>query len=128
MKSLHRLHLPKQGMPIKHIPIAQYKSNGRRDSGPRTSLLMDAYSGYNQIKMHPTDEDKTAFTTGRAICCYKVMPFGLKNVGATFQRMVNKVFKELIRSTMEVYIDDMLVKSRDCSDHMKHLEETFAFL
>jgi len=45
---------------------------------------MDAYSGYNQIKMHPTDEDKTDFTTGRAIYCNKVMPFGLKNIGATF--------------------------------------------
>ena len=78
--------------------------------------------------MHPTDEDKTAFTTGRAICCYKVMPFGLKNVGATFQRMVNKVFKELIRNTIEVYIDDMIVKSLKSSNHIQHLEEAFVFV
>jgi len=45
---------------------------------------MDAYSGYNQINMYPPDEDKTAFTTDRGIFCYKVMPFGLKNAGATF--------------------------------------------
>jgi len=45
---------------------------------------MNAYSGYNQIKMHPPDEDKTTFTTGRKIYCYKVMPFGLKNAGASF--------------------------------------------
>ena len=69
--------------------------------------FMDAYSGYNQIKMHPTNEDKTAFNTGRVIYCYKVMPFGLKNVEATFQRMVNEVFKELIRNTMEVHVDDI---------------------
>jgi len=50
--------------------------------------------------------------------CYKVMPFGLKNVGATFQRMVNKVFKDLIGSTIEVYIDDMLVKSVQRTDHL----------
>ena len=46
--------------------------------------FMDAYSSYNQIKMHPTDEDKTTFTTGQGVCCYKVMPFGLKNAGVTF--------------------------------------------
>jgi len=57
-----------------------------------------AYSRYNQIKMHPKDEDKTAFNTSHAI--YR-MPFGLKNIGATFQRMVNEVFKELIGNTME---------------------------
>ena len=90
--------------------------------------FMDAYSGYNQIKMHPTDEDKTAFTTGRAIYCNKVMPFGLKKAEATFQRMVNKLFKELIGNTMEVYVDDMLLKSLDRSDHVKHLEEAFALL
>jgi len=54
---------------------------------------MDAYSDYNQIKMNPSDEDKITFTTGQGIYCYKVMPFGLENTGATFQRMVNKVFK-----------------------------------
>jgi len=53
----------------------------------------------------------------------KGMPFGLKNAEATFQRMVNKVFKELIGNTMEVYIDDILVKSLDRSDHVKHLGE-----
>jgi len=79
---------------------------------------MDAYSRYNQIKMHPTDEDKTAFTTGRKIYCYKMMPFGLNNAGATFQCMVDKVFKDLIRSTMEVYVDDMLVKSVRRMDHL----------
>ena len=81
---------------------------------------MDVYSGYNQIKMHPPDEDKTAFT-GRTIYCYKIMPFGLKNTRATFQRMVNEIFKELIRCTIEVYVDDMLVKSLECSDHVHHL-------
>ena len=70
---------------------------------------MNADSDYSQIKMHPPDEDKTTFTTER-IYCYNVIPFGLKNAMATFQRMVNKVFKDLIRSTMEVYVDDMLVK------------------
>ena len=79
--------------------------------GHKLLSSMDAYLGYNQIKMYSSDEDKTAFTTGQRIYCYKVMPFGLKNARATFQRMVDRVFKDLIGCTMEVYIDDMLVKS-----------------
>ena len=72
---------------------------------------MDAYSEYNQIKMHLPNEDKTSFITDRGIYCYKVMPFELKNARATFQRMVNKVFKKQIRRIIEVYVDDMLVKN-----------------
>ena len=58
--------------------------------------FMDAFFGYNQIQMAPEDEDKTAFIIDRGTYCYKVMPFGLKNVGATYQRMVNKVFAHQI--------------------------------
>ena len=56
------------------------------------------------------------------------MPFGLKNVGATYQRLMNKMFRELIGKTMEVYIDDMLVKSLKAADHIAHLEEAFDVL
>ena len=72
---------------------------------------MDAYSGYNEIKIYPLDEDKTTFITGWGIFCYKVIPFGMKNVGATFQWMVDRVFKDLIGHTMKVYVDDMLMES-----------------
>ena len=71
---------------------------------------IDAHSKYNQIKMHPPKEDNTAFITDRGIYFYKVMPFGLNNAGATFRQMVNKVLKEQIRQTSEIYIDDMLRK------------------
>ncbi|CAL2252519.1 unnamed protein product [Prunus armeniaca] len=74
--------------------------------------LMDAYSGYNQIFMHPDDQAHTSFITDRGLYCYKVMPFGLKNVGATYQHFVNSLFAPLIGNTVEVYVDDMLVKSR----------------
>ena len=56
------------------------------------------------------------------------MPFGLKNAGATFQRMVNKVYKDLIRNTMKVYVDDMLVKSVQRAYHLQHLDKTFNLL
>ncbi|KAK0585896.1 hypothetical protein LWI29_035946 [Acer saccharum] len=55
---------------------------------------MDAYSGYNQIRMNKADEEKTAFTTDQGLYCYKVMPFGLKNAGATYQRLVNRIFAQ----------------------------------
>ena len=89
---------------------------------------MDAYSEYKQIKMHPSDEDKTAFITDREIYCYKMMPFGLKNAGATFQCMADKVFKDLIESIMEVYVDDMLVKSVPRTDNLQHFGEAFNLL
>ncbi|XP_016195081.1 uncharacterized protein LOC107636060 [Arachis ipaensis] len=72
---------------------------------------MDAYSGYNQIPMHRLDEEKTAFITPDRTYCYTVMPFGLKNAGATYQRVVNKIFRDLSGNKLEVYIDDMLAKT-----------------
>ena len=87
--------------------------------------FMDAFSGYYQIKMYLPDLEKTSFIMERGLYCYKVMPFGLKNTGATYQRLVNKMFKEMIGKTMEVYIDDMLVQSLKADDHIAHLEEVF---
>ena len=56
------------------------------------------------------------------------MPFSLKNAGATYQRLVNMMFKDLIRKTMDVYVDDMLVKSRMAGDHVEHLRQMFNVL
>ncbi|CAL9019552.1 unnamed protein product, partial [Prunus brigantina] len=89
---------------------------------------MDTYSGYNQILMHEDDKVKTSFIIKRGTYSYKVMPFGLKNAGATYQRLVNKFFKEQIGKTMEVYVDDMLVKTPECADHIKNLAEAFRLL
>jgi hypothetical protein len=56
--------------------------------------FMDAFSGYNQIHMHKLDEEKTSFIPNRGLYCYKMMPFGLKNAGATYQSLVNKIFQD----------------------------------
>ena len=68
------------------------------DSTTRNQLLifMDAFLGYNQIKMEEADQEKTSFVTSQGLFCYKVMPFGLKNVGATYQRLMNKMFAHQI--------------------------------
>ncbi|XP_038688375.1 uncharacterized protein LOC119987518 [Tripterygium wilfordii] len=97
-------------------------------AGHELLSFMDAFSGYNQILMHPDDQEKTAFVTERGIFCYKVMPFGLKNAGATYQRLVNRMFAGLLGDTMEVYIDDMLVKSLVAEQHLHHLQQAFDLL
>ena len=71
--------------------------------------------------MQPPDVEKISFITEKELYCYKVMPLGLKNAGVTYQRLVNKIFQEMIGKTMEVYIDNMLVKSLKVVDHIWHL-------
>ncbi|RDX83445.1 Retrovirus-related Pol polyprotein, partial [Mucuna pruriens] len=97
-------------------------------SGQALLSFMDAYSGYNQIRMHPDDEEKTAFITEAGAFCYKVMPFGLKNAGATYQRLMDTIFKEIIGKDMEVYVDNMVVKSSQTKTHFHTLERIFSIL
>ena len=78
--------------------------------------------------MHPPDAEKTSFITPHRIFCYKVMPFELKNTGATYQRLVSKMFRPLLEKTMEVYIDDMLIKSKERPNHTTHLQQVFDLL
>ena len=97
------------------------------DSTARHQLLsfMDTFSGYNQIRMDEADQEKTSFVTSQGLFCYKVMPFGLKNAGATYQRLMNKMFAQQIGRNVEVYVDDMLVKSLREDEHLSDLQETF---
>ncbi|CAJ2659887.1 unnamed protein product [Trifolium pratense] len=94
-------------------------------SGFKLLSFMDAYSGYNQIPMAVADRGKTAFMTESGNYYYNVMPFGLKNAGATYQRMMNKVFRAEIGDMLEVYMDDMIVKSHEEIDHTAHLRKVF---
>uniref|UniRef100_A0A2N9IQL1 Reverse transcriptase domain-containing protein n=1 Tax=Fagus sylvatica TaxID=28930 RepID=A0A2N9IQL1_FAGSY len=94
-------------------------------SGHQRMSFLDAFQGYHQIAINPVDEEKTAFITSRGIFCYKVMPFGLKNAGATYQRMITKMFSSQLGKTVEVYIDDMVVKSVYAGDHLGDLRVVF---
>ena len=89
---------------------------------------MDAFSDYNQIKLEGSDKEKTSFVISQGLFCYKVMLFGLKNARATYQRLVNKMFVQQIRLNMEVYVDDMLVKSKKEDHHLNDLRKTFETL
>ena len=97
------------------------------DAIPGHELLsyMGAFLGYNQIIMDPNDQEKTLFVTGQGTYYYQVMPFGLKNAGAIYQRLVNRMFLKQIGASMGVYIDDMLVKSVKAELHVDHLAELF---
>ena len=97
------------------------------DSTARRELIsfMDAFSGYNQIKMNEDDQERTSFVTSQGLFCYKGMPFGLKNAGATYQRLMNKMFTHQIGRNVQVYVDEMLVKSLRENNHLDDLQETF---
>ena len=114
---------PKDSFPLPRI-------NQLVDStvGHKLLTFMDDFSGYNQIKMDEEDQEKTAFIISYGLYCYKVMPFGLKNAGAMYQRLVNKMFNKQIGRNMEVYVDDMLVKSKEELAHLDDLKETFTSL
>ena len=75
--------------------------------------------------MNEDDQERTSFVTSQGIFCYKVMQFGLKNAGVTYQRLMNKMFTHQIGRNVQVYVDDMLVKSLCENDHLDDLQETF---
>ena len=96
---------PKDSYPLPRVDVLV-------DSTARHQLLsfMDTFSSYNQIQMHEDDQEKTSFVTSQGLFCYRVMPFGLKKAGATYQRLMNRMFALQIRRNIQVYVDDMLVK------------------
>nr|GFA29815.1 reverse transcriptase domain-containing protein [Tanacetum cinerariifolium] len=90
--------------------------------------FLDAYKGYHQIKMVEEDKEKTAFITSQGIFCYSKMPFGLKNARAAYQRLVDKAFQKQIGRNMEVYEDDLVIKSRTGKEVIRDTKETFKTL
>ena len=91
---------------------------------PRMSFL-DAFQGYHQIPLAMGDQKKMAFVTPTGNYHYKVIPFRLKNVGSTYQRMMTKMFELQLGKNIEVYIDDMMVKSKVVSEHVGNLGNIF---
>ena len=94
---------------------------------PRMSFL-DAFQGYYQIPLALDDQEKTTFFTPIGNYHYKVMLFGLKNAGSTYQRMMTRMFESQLRKNIEIYIDDMVVKSKMVSEHLGDLRAIFEIL
>ena len=111
---------PKDNYPLSHIALFVDSTTGHL-----LLSFIDAFSGYNQIKLDEANQEKTSFVTSQRLFCYKVMPFGLKNAGETYRRLVNKMFTQQIEQNVEVYVDDMLVKSAPEVSLLDNLRETF---
>nr|GEV02124.1 reverse transcriptase domain-containing protein [Tanacetum cinerariifolium] len=90
--------------------------------------FLDAYKGYHQIQLTEADEEKTAFHTGHGVYCYTKIPFGLKNAGATYQRLMDKAFESQMGRNIEVYVDDLVVKSHTEAEMVRDIEKTFQTL
>ena len=103
---------PKDDFPLPHIDILV-------DSivGNLMLSFMDGFSSYNKIRMAPENKEKASFITEWGTYYYRVMPFGLKNAGATYQRSDITLFHDMMHRDVEVYVNDMIVKSRDRADH-----------
>jgi hypothetical protein len=111
---------PKDDFPL---PITEMVVDSTTGHGALS--FMDGSSGYNQIKMDPDDAIDTAFRTPKGNFYYTVMPFGLKNAGATYQRAMTCILGDLIHHSVECYVDDMVVKTKDRQDHHKDLRVVF---
>lgn len=87
--------------------------------------LMDGFSGYNQIKIAHKDQEKTTCTCPWGTFCWNIIPFGLKNFGATYQRDMTTIFHDMMHTFMEDYVDDILEKSHTREDHLEILDKIF---
>ena len=97
----------------------------QRVLGARVMSFLDGFSGYNQVAVHPDDQEKTAFTTPWGTFMYAKMPFGLMNAWATFQRAMDLAFVGLKDKFVLIYLDDLTVYSHNHHDHLQHLRKVF---
>jgi hypothetical protein len=107
------------------FPLPQIDQIVDSTAGCETLSFLDAYSGYHQIKMKESDQFATSFITPFGMYCYVTMPFGLTNVGATYQRCMTQVFGDHIGWTVEAYVDDIVVKTRKVEDLVDDLRIAF---
>ena len=104
------------------FPLALIDQVVDSTSGCETLCFLDAYSGYHQITMKESDQLMTSFITLFGSFCYVIMSFGLKNTGATYQCCMLKCFGDLIGQTIESYVDDIVVKSKQTDQVIANLE------
>jgi hypothetical protein len=113
-------HCPKDPFPLPRI----YQIIDSTTSCARLSFL-DAYSRYNQIRLKVEDKEKTAFVTPYGVYYYQGMPFGLKNAGATYQRMMQNCLGNQIGRNVQVYIDNVVITTREEATLISDLQKTF---
>ena len=87
--------------------------------------FVDCYTGYHQILMDEENVEKTTFTMPWGVYHYRVMSFSLKNAGSTYMRAMTTIFYDMIHKEIEVYVDDVIIKSHESLDHLTHLKKFF---
>ena len=107
--------------PKDNYPLSKINQLVDVTAGCEMMSFLDTYSKYNQLIMNENDKIHTAFITEKGLYCYKV-PFGLKNARSTYQRLVHQMFSTLIGVKVEVYINDMVIKSKYSKDHPEDIE------
>ena len=110
---------PKDDFPVPRIDVLVDNT-----VGSTLMSFMDGFLGYNKIKMGPRDTTKTTFTEW-GIYCYTMMQFGLKNAGATYQRMATALLHDMMHNEVEVYVDDLIAKSKEREGHIVNLIKFF---
>ena len=124
MRGLHR---SQRGMPERQLPSTLDRLNYRRVYRAWDVVVLRCLLRISS-NTHASSRHRKNIIHRPTLLCYNVMPFGLKNTGATYQRLVTKMFRPLLGKLIEVYIDDMLVKSKECLDHAEHLQEAFELI
>ena len=119
--SMSGLHRSKQGLPKRSFPHTSNRPANGCHYRAFSDELFDAFQGYHQILLALDDQEKTTFVTPTGNYHYKVMPFGLKNTGSTYQRMMTKMFELQLGKNIEIYINNMVVKSKLESEHVNDL-------
>ena len=113
----------KDNFPLPHIDVLV-------DNTADSALMsfLDGFSEYNEIKMAYKDMIKTTFTIEWGIYCYMVMSFELKNVGATYQRMATTLLHDMMHNEVKVYVNDMIMKSKNREGQIAHLRKFFEMI
>jgi hypothetical protein len=116
-------HCPKD-----HFPLPRIDQIVDSTAGCERLSFLDAYSGYNQIRMKVEDEEKMAFIMPYGVFCYMTMPFVLKNASATYQRCMQACLHDQIGENVQLYVDDIVVKTCKEATLLEDLRQTFANL
>nr|GEX15848.1 reverse transcriptase domain-containing protein [Tanacetum cinerariifolium] len=126
----HRLNIREGCLPVRQKKRGQAPERAKAIQAKVQNCTMEAgeyaYKGYHQIQLAEADEEKTTFLTEHGVYYYTKMPFGLKNAGSTYQRLMDKAFE--VRRNVEVYVDDLVVKSHTEAEMLRDIEETFRTL
>nr|GEV98791.1 reverse transcriptase domain-containing protein [Tanacetum cinerariifolium] len=124
LEVVRRFQEHKQSMPKRWLSATRKRMKGGIPVRIPFKCFLVAYKAYHKIQMVTENEEKTAFITSQGIFCYTKMPFGLRNARATYQRLVDKAFHKQIDRILEVYVDDLVIKSRKEDEIVRDIKET----